>query len=102
LLTTPLPACLPGPPPLSPEAFGQHPNAEISYLVEDARALLGGLAKMTPRGGGGGGGGGGALRREEVVAAIAADLLDQVGGVDAAPAACQRAPCARSIRCFRN
>ena len=71
-----------------PEAFGQHPNAEISYLIADGRALLDGLAGLGPRGGSGGGGGGsggggggGGTRREEVVAAVAADLLDLVGGV---------------------
>lgn len=70
-----------------PEAFGQHPNAEISYLIEDSKALLGGMLSLAPRTGGGaggssGGGGkaaaGGSARQEELVEALANDLLDQV------------------------
>jgi dynein heavy chain len=56
------------------EAFGQHPNAEISYLIEDSKALLDGLLGLAPRGGTSGG-----RRREDLVEAIANDLLDQVG-----------------------
>jgi hypothetical protein len=79
------------PPPPSPEAFGQHLNAEISYLIEDSRALLDGLGALQPRSGTAGGGGAGGLRREEAVAAITADLLDQVGtgGESKAPAELQ-------------
>ncbi len=63
-----------------PEAFGQHPNAEISYLIEDSKVLLDSLLSLQPRqqptGAAAAGGGGG--RREDVVMAIATDLLDQV------------------------
>lgn len=68
-----------------PEAFGQHPNAEISYLIEDSKALLGGMLSLAPRTGGSTGGSGGAAasggaRQEELVEALANDLLDQVCG----------------------
>jgi dynein heavy chain len=80
------------PPPLCrPEAFGQHPNADISYLIEDSKALLGGLSSLTPRTGsssstadsgggaaGSGSGSSGSGRQEELVEALANDLLDQV------------------------
>jgi dynein heavy chain len=63
-----------------PEAFGQHPNAEISYLIEDSKALLDGLLGLAPRGGtAGSSSGSGGRRREDLVEAIANDLLDQVG-----------------------
>ncbi|GIM07381.1 hypothetical protein Vretimale_11536 [Volvox reticuliferus] len=63
-----------------PEAFGQHSNAEISYLIEDSKVLLDSLLSLQPRaeGGGSGGSGGAGGRREDVVMAIATDLLDQV------------------------
>ncbi|WIA33430.1 hypothetical protein OEZ86_006562 [Tetradesmus obliquus] len=62
-----------------PEAFGQHPNAEISYLIEDSKALLDGLLGLAPRGGSSGGSSSsGGRRREDLVEAIANDLLDQV------------------------
>jgi 23S rRNA G2069 N7-methylase RlmK/C1962 C5-methylase RlmI len=65
-----------------PEAFGQHPNAEISYLIEDSKALLDGLLGLAPRGGTiGSSSGSGGRRREDLVEAIANDLLDQVGAV---------------------
>lgn len=73
LHNTPFP-CL-----IRPEAFGQHPNAEISYLIEDSKALLDGLLGLAPRGGSTGStAGGSGRRREELVEAIANDLLDQV------------------------
>ena len=64
-----------------PEAFGQHSNAEISYLIEDSKVLLDSLLSLQPRTGGaasGGGGGSAASAREELVMTIATDLLDQV------------------------
>eukprot|EP00879_Flechtneria_rotunda_P005109 GHRR01005390.1.p1 GENE.GHRR01005390.1~~GHRR01005390.1.p1 ORF type:complete len:1589 (+),score=542.70 GHRR01005390.1:1679-6445(+) len=61
-----------------PEAFGQHSNAEISYLIEDSKAVLGGLLSLGPKTGSSGGDGGAGSRREELVEAIATDLLDQV------------------------
>jgi len=57
-----------------PEAFGQHPNAEISYLIEDSKVLLDSLLGLQPRSVATGGG----ARREDLVMAIASDLLDQV------------------------
>jgi hypothetical protein len=64
------------PHPTRPEAFGQHPNAEISYLIEDSKVVLDSLLALQPRDDTGGGGGG--QKREELVMAIATDLLDQV------------------------
>ncbi|MEW5313998.1 MAG: hypothetical protein WDW38_005527 [Sanguina aurantia] len=58
-----------------PEAFGQHPNAEISYLIEDSRVLLDSLLSLQPRSAGEGGA---VAKREELVMGIATDLLDQV------------------------
>ena len=60
-----------------PEAFGQHLNAEISYLIEDSRALLDGLGAVQPKAGAAAGAG--SQQREDVIGALAADLLDQVG-----------------------
>lgn len=79
-----------------PEAFGQHPNAEISYLIEDSKALLGGMLALAPRTGsgssgavggssGGGAAAGGSARQEELVEALANDLLEQVGWAAVAP-----------------
>lgn len=80
-----------------PEAFGQHPNAEISYLIEDSKALLGGMLALAPRTGsgssgavggssGGGAAAGGSARQEELVEALANDLLEQVSCAFIAPA----------------
>ena len=41
-------SCLPNAAARRPEAFLQHPNAEISYLIEDSKALLEGLLSITP------------------------------------------------------
>eukprot|EP00798_Chlamydomonas_sp_ICE-L_P021926 gene21926-28972_t len=57
-----------------PEAFGQHANAEISYLIADSKVLLDSLLALQPRTGGAGAG----ARPEDVVMAIATDLLEQV------------------------
>jgi len=48
------------PPGDRPEAFGQHPNAEISYLIEDSRVVLDSLLSLQPRTADSGGG----VRRE--------------------------------------
>ncbi|KAF5831208.1 dynein-1-beta heavy chain, flagellar inner arm I1 complex [Dunaliella salina] len=58
-----------------PEAFGQHPNAEISYLIEDSKVLLDTLLGLQPRVGGSTGAG---ASREDLVMSIATDLLEQV------------------------
>lgn len=57
-----------------PEAFGQHSNAEISYLIEDSKVLLDSLLSLQPRSVGSGGG----MKREDLVMSIATDLLEQV------------------------
>ena len=61
-----------------PEALGQHANAELSHLIEDARALLDGLGAVA--------GCAGAVvdcdifrdKREDAVASVAAELLETV------------------------
>ncbi|KAG1668463.1 hypothetical protein FOA52_005236 [Chlamydomonas sp. UWO 241] len=58
-----------------PEAFGQHSNAEISYLIADSKVLLDSLTSLQPRSVATGGGG---MKREDLVLAIAADLIEQV------------------------
>ena len=57
-----------------PEAFGQHPNAEISYLIEDSKVLLDSLLSLQPRTAAAVGG----MKREDLVMNIATDLLEQV------------------------
>ena len=57
-----------------PEAFGQHGNAEISYLIEDSRVVLDTLLALQPADTAGAGGG----SREELVMGIATDLLEQI------------------------
>ena len=57
-----------------PEAFGQHPNADISYQIEDSRVVLDSLLSLQPTTPG--------RRRRplgrEIVTTIANDILDQV------------------------
>ena len=57
----------------SPEAFGQHSNAEISYLITETSIVLSSLVSLQPRSGGGGGDG-----NEEIVQMIISDLLAQL------------------------
>jgi dynein heavy chain len=57
-----------------PEAFGQHGNAEISYLIEDSRVVLDTLLELQPADAGGSGG----SSREDLVMGIATDLLEQI------------------------
>jgi dynein heavy chain len=57
-----------------PEAFGQHSNAEISYLIEDSKILLDSLMSLQPKAVAAGGG----MKREDLVMTIATDLLEQV------------------------
>merc|ERR1712072_1080054 len=40
----------------SPEIFGLHPNADLTFRVKQATALLSQMAETQPKGGGGGGG----------------------------------------------
>ena len=53
------------------EAFGQHPNADISYMIADSKVTLEACASLQPKTGGGAGG----SNRDEVVLAIVSDLL---------------------------
>jgi dynein heavy chain len=57
----------------SPEVFGLHPNAEISYMTQSTRELWGGLVSMQPRGGGAGG-----VSSEDIIARTAADIQSKV------------------------
>lgn len=56
-----------GLPPESPLSYGMHPNAEINFLMTEAKDLFENLLGLT---GGGGVGGGGGKTREQIVAEI--------------------------------
>ena len=56
------------------EAFGQHPNADIAYQIEDSWLVLESLLSLQPQTALAPG----ARSREDTVAAICADLLEQV------------------------
>lgn len=56
------------------EAFGQHPNADIAYQIEDSWLVLESLLSLQPQTVLAAGG----RSREDTVGAICADLLDQV------------------------
>ena len=58
-----------------PEAFGQHPNADISYQTEDSMVVLDSLVSLQPRTAGASGHG---KNRNDLVFDIASDLLSQV------------------------
>lgn len=55
----------------SPEIFGLHPNADITYRVKEVNGLLNTLSDTQPKSGGAGGG----QSREDVVYEKAGDLL---------------------------
>mmetsp|Transcript_13853 Transcript_13853/g.21612 ORF Transcript_13853/g.21612 Transcript_13853/m.21612 type:complete len:481 (-) Transcript_13853:121-1563(-) len=57
----------------SPEVFGLHPNAEISYMTDSTKELWLGLVSMQPRGGGGGG-----VSSEEIIAKTATDIQTKI------------------------
>merc|ERR1711968_182579 len=59
----------------SPEIFGLHPNADLTFRVKEVNALLHTLGETQPKGGGGGGGG---LSREEVVSEKALEILGRM------------------------
>ncbi|KAJ8600462.1 hypothetical protein CTAYLR_001460 [Chrysophaeum taylorii] len=59
----------------SPEVFGLHPNAELTFRIKEVNALISTLAETQPKGGGGGGGG---ESREDIVQAKAQELLDRL------------------------
>ena len=56
------------------EAFGQHPNADISYMMADSRVTLEACESLQPRGAGGAAG----ASADELVLGILGDLLAQV------------------------
>ena len=56
------------------EAFGQHPNADIAYQIEDSWLVLESLLSLQPQTALAAGG----RSREDTVGAICADLLEQV------------------------
>jgi dynein heavy chain len=58
----------------SPEIFGLHPNADITFLVKDVTELLDTLGDTAPKSGGTGGG----KSREEIVYDKATELLEKV------------------------
>ena len=57
----------------SPEVFGLHPNAEISYLTNSTQGLWSGLVSMQPRGGGGTG-----VTSEEIISRTARDIQTKI------------------------
>ncbi|CCI47848.1 unnamed protein product [Albugo candida] len=58
----------------SPEIFGLHPNADLTYRVKEVNALLATLGETQPKGGGGSVG----ASREDVVCDKAKELLDRL------------------------
>ena len=58
----------------SPNVFGLHSNAEISYYTNAARSLWSNMLMMMPRTSGGGGG----ISREDFISNTASDILDKV------------------------
>jgi dynein heavy chain len=59
----------------SPEMFGLHPNADLTFRVKEVTALFSTLGETQPKGGGGGGGG---MSREDVVSEKALEILGRM------------------------
>jgi dynein heavy chain, axonemal len=59
----------------SPEIFGLHPNADLTFRVKEVNALLQTLGETQPKGGGGGSGG---MSREDVVFEKAQDIAGRM------------------------
>jgi dynein heavy chain, axonemal len=59
----------------SPEIFGLHPNADLTFRVKEVSALFATLGETQPKGGGGGGDG---MSREESVAIRAQEFLTKI------------------------
>jgi len=58
----------------SPQVFGLHPNADISYYSSTTKTLWRDLVNLQPRASGGGDG----IRQEDIVDRIAVDLLSKI------------------------
>lgn len=58
----------------SPEIFGLHPNADLTFRVKEVNALFNTLGETQPKGSGGGSG----VSREDVVYDKAAELLERL------------------------
>merc|ERR1711988_1680777 len=58
----------------SPEIFGLHPNADLTFRLKEATGLLNTLGETQPKGGGGSGG----VSREDVVMAKASELIERL------------------------
>ena len=58
----------------SPEIFGLHPNADLTYRVKEVHLLLGTLSETQPKGGGGAVG----VSREDLAYDKATELLDRL------------------------
>lgn len=56
----------------SPEIFGLHPNADLTFRVKEVNALFNTLSDTQPKGGGGGSDG---MSREDIVSEKAADIV---------------------------
>mmetsp|Transcript_15052 Transcript_15052/g.14432 ORF Transcript_15052/g.14432 Transcript_15052/m.14432 type:complete len:1794 (-) Transcript_15052:1278-6659(-) len=59
----------------SPEVFGLHPNADLTFRVKEVTALFATLGETQPKGGGGGGEG---MSREDIVSEKAEDILKRM------------------------
>jgi len=58
----------------SPEVFGLHPNADLTFRNNEATSMLNTLGETQPKGGGGAGG----VSREDVVSTKASELLERL------------------------